>query len=278
MLKLVKGKRRLINVTSPESGASIGGYTTTLHGTISSAEVIIEEIAIYIGGTKYPADVDSNGDFSIPVALNKGDNYLFFETYGRNSNGDLIQISPTNMDTQQYILKVSAPASVILMSLTWDKNDTDLDLYVIDPTGDYSCYYNKVTNDGGELDLDDVNGYGPEHWTLMESDTVRYGQPYRLRIHYYNDNGHGGTNYTVKITTQEGTSLTKNYFYTGYMSTANSSNDAPDDFGPDWANVVTIQLNSSTSAPQASMNDVSLSPIESIDINTYVPPVEMRGK
>ena len=102
------------------------------------------------------------------------------------------------------------------MSLTWDKNDTDLDLYVIDPTGDYSCYYNKVTNDGGELDLDDVNGYGPEHWTLMESDTVRYGQPYRLRIHYYNDNNHGGTNYTVKITTQEGTSLVKNYFHTGF--------------------------------------------------------------
>lgn len=115
----------------------------------------------------------------------------------------------------------------ILVTLTWDTNGTDLDTYVIDPTGDYSCYYHKVTADGGALDHDVTTGYGPEHWTLTDNNTVRYGQPYKIRVHYYSDHGHGGTNYTVSIVEYEGTTRQQTQTYRGYLGVSIPSNNQP---------------------------------------------------
>lgn len=232
----------MIHISYPDNNATIDSFTTTINGTITSAEVLVEELLIYNGNNKYTAHVNLDGSFSANVALKKGNNHLFFETRGRNSDNTSIKITPTNMDTQRYSLYVDAPSAAILMTLTWDTNDTDLDIYVIDPTGDYSSYYHKTTSDGGELDLDDVDGYGPEHWTLMDSDIKRYGQPYRFRVHYYDDKGHGATNYRVTITVHQGTSSEKNYFYTGYLDVSNVINDDPTSIGNDWKDVAYISL------------------------------------
>ena len=147
------------------------------------------------------------------------------------------------MDMRDFILNCDVDNSVMLVTLTWDTNNTDVDLYVIDPSGDCSCYYHKKTADGGELDIDIINGYGPEHWTLLRTNTIRYGQPYKIRLHYFSDHGNGPTNYTVKVKLYEGTDREKELpIIRGNLAQDDSSNYRPDGTGPDWVDIAEITL------------------------------------
>jgi len=133
--------------------------------------------------------------------------------------------------------------------LTWSRDDTDLDLYVIDPTGDYSYYGKKNTADGGELSLDNASGYGPEYWSLRSNDTIRYGEEYRIRAHYYDDRGHGGQILIFKVVTDEGTSNQLTHTVFRYLGQSNQLNTGHLDTGPDWVDgAVVIPVNHGTSA------------------------------
>lgn len=50
-------------------------------------------------------------------------------------------------------------------TLTWDTMDTDVDLYVRTP-GAQTLYYANRAGGGGQLDVDDTNGLGPENVTF----------------------------------------------------------------------------------------------------------------
>ena len=240
-----------INITSHANGSIVTEHNIELIGSIDSVEILVSRLKVLVGSVEFTSDVAANGDFSIPISLNNGVNHLVFSLEGEDSHGNLIAISPTNLDTVDYTIELAQPNSIILMTLTWDKNDTDLDTYVIDPTGNYSCYYHKVTADGGRLDYDDVDGFGPEHWTLMNTDTIRYDQPYRFRVHYYSDHGNGGTNYTVTIKLYEGTSREVTYSYTGYLSANVPSNNFPTATGPDWVDIAELILTTGTSGSRS---------------------------
>ena len=192
-----------IEITSHNSGDTVQDRHVTIAGVVTSGQAIIEKIDIYINGVTYSGQVSSSGSFSVAVTLNSGENRPIFTTYAYDQNNNLV-ITSNNQECNEFILNAPTDEAVILVTLTWGKNDTDLDLYTIDPTGDYSAYYHEVTSDGGELDYDDVNGYGPEHWTLQYSDTVRWDQDYKIRVHYYSDHGNGGTNYSVSVKLYDG--------------------------------------------------------------------------
>jgi len=274
----------VINITSHVSGATVQTHNITLIGTILSVEVLVDKLEVIIGSNKFSGSVNVNGNFSIPLTLSSGVNRLKFATYGKNPIGVEIPVTPTNMDTQNFTIDLVIPASMILMTLTWDKNDTDLDTYVIDPTGDYSSYYHMNTSDGGELDRDDVDGFGPEHWTLMNTDTVRYNQPYRFRVHYYSDHGNGGTNYTVNIKLYEGTSRETTQTYSGYLGVSSPSNSAPNDSGSDWVDIANVILTPETTSSTLRTLAMPMATISKqqdngeIFINIPVPPIEERIK
>jgi hypothetical protein len=142
----------------------------------------------------------------------------------------------------------------LLVTLTWDTGNTDIDLYTIDPAGDYSAYFHKGTADGGQLDYDDTDGFGPEHWTLLSGQTVRWGQDYRVRVHYFSDHGQAGvaTSYTVTVVLYEGTSRSQTRTYHGVLQNPNSGNNRPDGTGADLADVCIITpVNAAGSAARA---------------------------
>jgi hypothetical protein len=182
------------------------------------------------------------------------------------------------MATTDFTLNLNIPKSVILVTLTWDTNDTDIDTYVIDPVGDYSCYYHKATADGGELDYDITTGYGPEHWTLMTTDTVRYDQPYIIRLHYYSDHGNGPSNYTVSIKVYEGTSRVQEYWYRGNLAVSNPSNNAPDGSGEDWVDIANITLTQATTQAPAHALRAMRASDGRINLTVPVPSKEQRIK
>jgi len=65
--------------------------------------------------------------------------------------------------------------------LSWD-NTSDQDLYVTDPTGETIYYSNESSSSGGQLDRDDVDGFGPEN--IFWTDNAPNGT-YNVRVNDY---------------------------------------------------------------------------------------------
>lgn len=89
----------------------------------------------------------------------------------------------------------------IQVTLTWD-NGADLDLYVTDPNGDEVWYQNMSVASGGELDVDDTDGFGPENifWPDGEAPVGMY----EVSVHHYvwenQPERPTSANYTVVVT------------------------------------------------------------------------------
>jgi len=82
----------------------------------------------------------------------------------------------------------------VQVTLTWD-TATDLDLWVTDPEGEVIYYGNPTSETGGELDRDDVDGFGPEN-VFWESGAAPAGE-YKVEVDYFS--GSPATNYTVLV-------------------------------------------------------------------------------
>lgn len=67
--------------------------------------------------------------------------------------------------------------------LTWDANDCDIDLWVIDPNGETAKYDYPLTYQGGRMSRDFTGGYGPEEFLLHRAKPGKYA----VRLNYYGD-------------------------------------------------------------------------------------------
>ena len=79
---------------------------------------------------------------------------------------------------------VRAMALDLRVVLTWDSDNTDIDLHVIDPNKEEAYYGHALTYQGGRVSKDNTLGYGPEDYSL------RIAKPgiYRVEVNFY---GHG---------------------------------------------------------------------------------------
>jgi hypothetical protein len=80
-------------------------------------------------------------------------------------------------------------------TLLWDSK-ADIDLHVIEPGGKEIYWNDRKGRQGGELDVDNVDGFGPEniYWLTEKPDGSRDlgpGPPgeYKWFVHYYGGNG-----------------------------------------------------------------------------------------
>jgi len=58
--------------------------------------------------------------------------------------------------------------------LTWDADNTDIDLWVTDPSGERAYYGNRLTRQGGRMSPDFRQGYGPEEFSLRRATPGEY--------------------------------------------------------------------------------------------------------
>jgi hypothetical protein len=70
----------------------------------------------------------------------------------------------------------------VQITLTWD-NTADVDLHVVDPYGEEIAFYSPYSSSGGWLDVDDVDGYGPENvfWPAGGAPSGTY----TVHVHHY---------------------------------------------------------------------------------------------
>jgi hypothetical protein len=89
----------------------------------------------------------------------------------------------------------------VQVTLSWDV-DSDVDLHVIDPSGEEIFYANRQAASRGELDLDsnaacDIDGVRNENitWPVGRAPVGRY----TVRVDYWDSCGVARTNYTVRV-------------------------------------------------------------------------------
>ncbi len=67
--------------------------------------------------------------------------------------------------------------------IDWNKDETDIDLHIIEPGGQECSYQNHNTKNGGRLSEDFTQGYGPEEYQIKEAKKGKYA----IRVKYYGD-------------------------------------------------------------------------------------------
>ena len=90
------------------------------------------------------------------------------------------------------------------VALSWDADNTDIDLWVTDPNGEKAYYGNRITYQGGRMSQDYTGGYGPETFSLKKAKPGKY----KVEANFYGHNQQivaGATTLQLKLATRFGT-------------------------------------------------------------------------
>lgn len=121
----------------------------------------------------------------------------------------LIATAPGQLDTSRIDSRLLKNLPLDLrVILTWDADNSDMDLWVTDPNGEKSFYGNRLSYQGGRMSPDFTGGYGPEEYGLKKAKPGKY----LVQANFY---GHrqqvvaGATTLQLKLQTGFGTAQGK---------------------------------------------------------------------
>jgi hypothetical protein len=77
--------------------------------------------------------------------------------------------------------QVPVKSADLVVMITWNTDGTDVDLHVVEPSGEECYYSHRNTASGGQLTQDVTQGYGPEMYVLPSAPAGRY----QIRAHYF---------------------------------------------------------------------------------------------
>ena len=171
----------VVNIQSPR-----GGYTTSriqsVHGTVQDFSGQMG--TMIVNGVEQNLRINS-GRFSVNVVVAPGEN--------------LIEVRAGNASDRVFFYAKVPPRDIKIV-LTWDPA-TDVDLWVIDPSGERCYYGSPQTKAGGNLDVDITSGYGPETFTMTRALPGNYA----IQVQYFSSRGAPVTRVKVTIVLNEGT-------------------------------------------------------------------------
>jgi len=122
-----------------------------------------------------------NGDF-----LMKDENrrFLGVEVIALNEFNRMLHLYKKELKIQHYDKKfIKNTPTEFRIVIDWNHNDTDIDLWVIDPEKEKCYYSNKRTKTGGLMSNDMTQGFGPEQFV---SKGVLTGT-YKIKAQYYSN-------------------------------------------------------------------------------------------
>lgn len=79
-------------------------------------------------------------------------------------------------------LKADLPVDIRVV-INWNKDNTDIDLWVTDPKGEDCSYQHKSTEIGGRLSNDFTQGFGPEQFLLKKAVKGKY----KIRTNFFGE-------------------------------------------------------------------------------------------
>ena len=154
----------------------LGGCYVQVEGADEYARVPYGGSSTASGRLQLPLGIPTNVDagFFCPV-------FCVYDTDGNVSNTFTTCVEVLRLGTGD-----------LQISLTWDAAN-DQDLYVQTPSGEEIYFGNRFSADGGELDRDDTDGFGPEN--VFWADAAPDGR-YTVEVDDYSGSG---ANYAVTV-------------------------------------------------------------------------------
>jgi len=87
----------------------------------------------------------------------------------------IVATSDTPLDTRRIDARLLANLPLDLrVVLSWDADNTDIDLWVTDPNNERAYYGNRLSYQGGRMSADFTGGYGPEEFSLKTAKPGKY--------------------------------------------------------------------------------------------------------
>jgi len=193
-------------VTINEISNVVTNRIVNINGKIANPQ-LTTALLILDNDSEHTFDLNlNNGNFSQEIVLTGSNEEVQHTVYVIAVSGALVAENTMSFSSQ-------VPLMALHCTLTWDTYGTDVDLWVTDPNGERCYWAHRQTASGLSLDVDDVNGYGPENITTP---SVIPGD-YLVQVHYYSDHDSEnaiGTNSVVVI--RKGEQNPVNYY--GYLS------------------------------------------------------------
>jgi Ca-activated chloride channel homolog len=128
------------------------------------------------------------------------------------SNANIAKPNSVDLSQIDQRLRVNLPLD-LRITMAWDTDDTDMDLYVQDPLGERASFQKQLTTQGGRMSPDATGGYGPEDYSLKEAAPGTYV----VEAHFYGQRQQvltDGTTVMLRITTNFGRPEAKDVWVT----------------------------------------------------------------
>ena len=190
-------------IVSDGNGTSDGTFIKILvvqggaliEGTVKNAVTgfVEEDIKVSLNGLEVLTDSDGFYSLYVPDFLNS---YILnaskdeFCTYGRVIN--IPSDYSSNVFEHNFSISPAPELGEIRIILTWGSNPVDMDSHLITPEIDSLNFHISYSNRGNSesapfvvLDLDDVDGFGPETITIKKLEAGIY----KYYIHQFSNDG-----------------------------------------------------------------------------------------
>lgn len=144
---------------------------------------------LVVNGNPMPLYSDQEGRFARPYAFGAGSNSIVV----LDADGAvMLRRQFYEADTQRV------PARIRIV-LAWDDPAAELDLHVVSPDGQHAFWARPVMNNGGGLDVDSVDGPGPEMFTAAAPPRGTW----LVYVNYWGNYGSGGYNFDADSNEQD---------------------------------------------------------------------------
>lgn len=170
---LIKGQ---LDIARRDTGAAQSASDSAANN--GAPRAVKAPYVLVVNGNPMPLYTGPDGQFVRPYAFGPGSNSV--EVRGpKGSAGKRVQFYEKNAG------RASAAMRAIL---SWDDNQAEIDLHVVTPDGQHAFWAAPQLQGGGGLDVDSVDGAGPEMFSVA---APRKGV-YHFYVNYWGNFGDSG--------------------------------------------------------------------------------------
>lgn len=130
-----------------------------------------------------------------PMVLNSGTDGRYERHYAFGGGSNSVEIKSAAGKSLKRVQFFETNPSQLSPQLriicSWDAPEAEVDLHIITPDGQHAFFAQPVLDGGGGLDVDSVDGPGPEMFTTI---APQHGA-YHVFINYWGNYGPGGYNF-----------------------------------------------------------------------------------
>ncbi|MES2820702.1 MAG: DUF2135 domain-containing protein [Pseudomonadota bacterium] len=179
LLERGEGARVAYPTPPIDRGAQRG--RSMIEGKLQGLAGVSQAQRLVVNGNPLPLYTDGEGRFARPYNFGAGSNSV-----------ELVSAEGRSLKRVQfYEANTAKTPARVRIALGWDDPKAELDLHVVTPDGQHAFWADPVMSNGGGLDVDSVDGPGPEMFTM----TAPLHGSYLVYVNYWGNLNSQGYNF-----------------------------------------------------------------------------------